>query len=327
MLMGANLQVAWPTPNPAFAQGLPPVEYVQPTQVGGVESGMYGCVRNDGRRFHEGLDLFPLKRDSRGEADEPIFAVMAGTVRFINGQRGRSSYGLYVVLEHPQQRPAVYTLYSHLESIEPGLRVGQRVAPAAVLGRMGRTATGYSIPRHRAHLHFEIGVRMTDRFQPWYDRQRFKSPNRFGNYNGMNLRGLDPHAFFVAYRAGELTSLQDYFDRQPVAAVVGVRSTKVPDYVRRYPSLLTTSVPGYGLAGWIIAFDPSGIPLALTPVKMAEIQAWPDPKSRAQILYFNHATAQTVVCRDLLSKVNLSRQTAQPGESLTQALELMFGWR
>ena len=50
----------WPTPNPAFQNGKPIEAYVQATVSGRVESGLFGCVRNGGSRFHEGLDLYPF---------------------------------------------------------------------------------------------------------------------------------------------------------------------------------------------------------------------------------------------------------------------------
>ena len=62
----------WPTPNPAFQNGKPIEAYVQATVSGRVESGLFGCVRNGGSRFHEGLDLYPIKRDGRGEAVDPV---------------------------------------------------------------------------------------------------------------------------------------------------------------------------------------------------------------------------------------------------------------
>ena len=46
----------------------------------GVESSLFGCVRNSDSRFHEGLDLYPVKRDDRGEAADPVYAVLLGRV-------------------------------------------------------------------------------------------------------------------------------------------------------------------------------------------------------------------------------------------------------
>ena len=58
----ASAGLIWPTPNQAFQRGEPIEAFVQPTVSGKVESGLFGCVRNDGAKFHEGLDLFPIQR-------------------------------------------------------------------------------------------------------------------------------------------------------------------------------------------------------------------------------------------------------------------------
>ena len=56
----ADFALSWPTPNPAFSQGLQIAKFLQKTgPEKPVSSGAYGCVRNNGYKFHEGLDLFP----------------------------------------------------------------------------------------------------------------------------------------------------------------------------------------------------------------------------------------------------------------------------
>ena len=96
----------WPTPNTAFREGNPPHTFIQPTEKGTVESGLFGCVRNDGTRFHEGIDLNAVSRTGKGEAADPIFAVMDGRVVYINRSAGKSSYGRYLVIEHVASEPA-----------------------------------------------------------------------------------------------------------------------------------------------------------------------------------------------------------------------------
>ena len=151
----------WPTPNPAFQNGKPIEAYVQATVSGRVESGLFGCVRNGGSRFHEGLDLYPIKRDGRGEAVDPVYAVLPGRVVHASLNPGYSTYGRYVVIEHDQETPAYHTLYAHLASVADTIVRGARVETGTVLGIMGRSAT-YTIPRSRAHVHFEIGFRLTE---------------------------------------------------------------------------------------------------------------------------------------------------------------------
>ena len=59
---------------------------------------------------------------------------------------------------------------------------------------MGRSAGGYAIPKDRAHVHFEIGLKLSDNFDSWFTWKKFGSPNQHENWNGMNLMGLDPNA-------------------------------------------------------------------------------------------------------------------------------------
>ena len=59
-------------PNPAFQQGKPLEAFIQPTSSGKLVSGLFGCVRNNGHKFHEGIDLYPIARDSSGEAIDKI---------------------------------------------------------------------------------------------------------------------------------------------------------------------------------------------------------------------------------------------------------------
>ena len=190
----ADASLIWPTPNPAFQNGKPVEAYVQPTVSGRVESGLFGCVRNGGSRFHEGLDLYPIGRDVRGEAVDPVYAVLPGRVVHASRNSGYSSYGRYVVIEHDQETPAYHTLYAHLASVADAITLGARVEAGSVLGIMGRSAT-YTIPSSRAHVHFEIGFRLTDDFEKWYTDQKFDSKNRHGMWNGMNLVSVDPLAF------------------------------------------------------------------------------------------------------------------------------------
>ena len=158
LVAGPRIELSWPTPNTAYLEGKPIDAYVQPTVSGEVASGLFGCVRSGGGQFHEGVDLKPVSRDRRGEATDDIFATMSGVVRHINLRSGESSYGRYVVIEHPDLKPAVYTLYAHLSSVAPGLKTGEAVARGQVIATMGRSAGGYAIPRDRSHLHYEIGL-------------------------------------------------------------------------------------------------------------------------------------------------------------------------
>jgi len=271
-LAAANrLELVWPTPNPAWAEGRPAEQWLQHAGSGDPQSGNYGGVRSAGTQFHEGIDIKPVARDRRGEPLDSIFAAMAGVVRHLSASSSASSYGRYVVLEHPGVSPAVYTLYAHLARIDPALRVGSPVAAGAVLGTMGHSAGGYTIPKDRSHLHFEVGVVVTRDFQAWYNRRKFGSRNTHGIWNGMNLLGLDPLAFFDDWRAGRINQVQDFFNQMETVVTLRIATFNTPDFVTRYPSLLTKPLPLGAVAGWEIRFGWTGVPFAWTPLTVAEV--------------------------------------------------------
>ena len=264
----ARLQLAWPTPNKAYLEGKPIEDYIQATVSGEPESGMFGCVRNNGYKFHEGLDLKPVSRDKNGEPADPVFATMDGIVKYVNLSPGDSSYGRYIVIEHGEATPSFCSLYAHLKSAS--VKAGDRVTRGQVIGMMGHSAGGYAIPKDRAHLHFELALEITTDFQRWYDAQKFGSPNKHGMHNGMNLMGIDPKDFFDQFRSKRINDFGDYLAMQPVAVKFRVGKTRIPDYVIRYPSLLKSPIPVGGLAGWEIEVLWTGLPVSLRPLTAAE---------------------------------------------------------
>ena len=262
--LGLHAGLIWPTPNSAFQNGQPIETFIQATASGVPESGLFGCVRTGGTRFHEGLDLFPVDRDRRGEATDAVYAVLPGRIMHVSNTPAHSSYGRYIVVEHDQQVPAFHTLYAHLASVGGGIIVGARVESGAKLGIMGRSAS-YSIPRTRAHLHFEIGFRLTNDFQGWYDRQKFGSKNRHGMWNGMNLVSINPLDFYESIRQGQVSNLYEYLKLIPAIARIRVQTADVPDFVKAYPALVTRPYVGKQLVAWDIAFSQYGVPKEWTP--------------------------------------------------------------
>jgi len=315
----------WPTPNAAFFEGASWDDLVQPTAAGTTESALFGCVRNGGTRFHEGLDLKPIGRNRQQEATDGIYSVMPGRVAHINPHAGNSSYGRYVVVEHRSADVPVYTLYAHLADIEEGLRVGSMVAGGQRLGTMGRSAGGYSIPRQRAHLHFEIGLRKSNEFDRWYQRAGYSGKNLHGNYNGMNLTGADPIHFWETVRAGQFENFRDYFHQLPTAYSLRIGTKTVPDFINRYPHLLTTPVPAEGVAGWDIEFTWYGLPKKWTPLGPA---AFPYGAKEGDIalVEFNPGAFRGK-CRDTLEFSDTDpRGTVKLGTNLKNDLKLYFGF-
>jgi murein DD-endopeptidase MepM/ murein hydrolase activator NlpD len=320
-LHGAErLQLVWPTPSTAWAEGKPPAQWLQHAGSGDPESGGFGGVRSAGTQFHEGIDIKPASRDRKGEPLDDVFAAMKGVVRYVSSAAGDSSYGRYVVLEHPELTPAVYTMYAHLARIAPGVRPGLEVAAGHVLATMGHSSGGYMIPVDRSHLHFEIGVVMTRNFQAWYDRRRFGSRNEHQMWNGMNLVGVDPLTFFNEWRAGRITSMLDVFQRMETAVRLRIATFQTPDFVTRYPALLAKPLPLGPVAGWEIQFNWTGLPFAWTPLAPADVAGLRPGQPR--LIEVNAAIER----RERSKTLAVSRRgNWTPGKDLETALQLLFG--
>lgn len=311
--------VTWPTANTAFVEEKPYKEFVQPTVSNNVASGLFGCVRSDGKQFHEGLDLFPVERNSRHEPADGVYAILPGVVRYANRRAGNSSYGNYVVIEHTGAQPAFVSLYAHLASIGPAIRPGLQVEAGQQLGIMGRSAGGYSIPRERAHLHLEFGVWLSREFPNWYSSQRYQTKNQHGLFNGYNIVGLDFLDFVERERAGEVSGLLDYVDRLPVAVTIEVKTRAVPDFVKRYPDLVHDYDPAQEVAGWKIDFTWFGLPKSWSPIMEGE----PPPKNKRsiEILFHDAELLSRYPCHNMV-RVNAGHVV--PGARLQQTLSILF---
>src|SRR5216684_1762340 len=95
------LNICLPTANDALLRPGGDADYFQPTVEGTVESGMFGCVRSKGRRFHEGIDI--------------------------------------KCLQHNWDTVSVCTLYAHLSEIAAGLVVDQPVKKGQIIATMGHS--------------------------------------------------------------------------------------------------------------------------------------------------------------------------------------------
>lgn len=253
----------WPTDNKAFEQGLPLVNYIQATSSGKPESGTFGCVRNNGQKFHEGIDIKSIKRAKNQVPLDTVYAILSGEIVYINNKASLSNYGKYIVLRHKEVGLQFYTLYAHLASISSGLKLKQRVAKGTSLGVMGNTSN-FKIPMHLAHLHFEIGLQLgsEESFSAWYKAQKFVTPNYHGAWNGLNLVGLDPIAFFQGKKC-----FLEFIKTYPIAFECTVATQKVPEFIKHNTSLLSDLMDlKKVIQGWKIAFNWLGVPLSWTPV-------------------------------------------------------------
>lgn len=315
---------AWPAPIAGLRDGGNISTWIQDTGTGDPHSGLFGCVRDDQHRFHEGIDIKCAERDKKNIPLDLVGAAMDGRVAYINSKPGNSSYGDYVVLDHTDADVSVYTLYAHLASIEPGLKVGQTVTAGATLGKLGHSGTE-NVPLERSHLHFEIGLRMTDKFQPWYDGKKFGSPNEHGVYNGYNLIGTDPMVFLDLVRAKKFKSFADFFRSLPVAFTLRVATSQTPDFAKRYPALVTKPLPLL-VAGWDIAFTWYGLPTQLTPLP-AGTAGLDKPGLISLVSYDRSIFVPGCTCRETLIFPAAKNATPKIGTYLNDVVKLMFGFK
>ena len=230
------------------------------------QAGTYGFVRNlkrvkggvIGTRFHEGADIKPVKRDQNGKPLDLVRAVCRGKVVHVNDESRASNYGKYVVLEHNWGEGPIYTLYAHLQSLT--CKVGDLVQAKESIGVLGYTGVGLN--KKRAHLHFEMALRLSDDFESWHQK-RYNTSSKHGNYNGLNLTGIDAIAFIQEVRAKKVTTLKQFLRKQPSYYSILIPSEKMQSFKRRYawlwehPNEKTQSVK--------VMFSASGLPLRIFP--------------------------------------------------------------
>lgn len=223
------------------------------------DGGAYGYVRTPVRvrgevvmtRFHEGIDIAPVKRDRAGNPLDLIMSIADGTVIYTSNISGRSNYGKYLVVEHQWEGVSVVSLYAHLAEItcEPG----DTVKAGSVLGRMGYTGVGLN--RTRAHLHLELGFVLHTRYEEWH-RAGGLGTNHHGIYNGMNIAGSDVAGFFLAHRENPELKFSEFIANQPVHFKVAVPGGETPEFVARHPWIRRPGVTNP--SAWEIHFTATG---------------------------------------------------------------------
>jgi hypothetical protein len=262
---GERIDWQLPTENRALFRG-EDKKFYQPTISRRPVSGMFGFVRTSEpeparifEHFHKGIDIRPLHRDKKGEPTDTICASADGEVVRVNLDEKISDYGKQVIVRHLWGKQPVYTIYGHLASI--GVEVGQQVKVGEPLGVMGWTGPG--LVRERAHLHFEIAFQLNDKFGMWVDTAkpgRLWQPNRHGDWNGLNLMGIDPIPLFKAANEGNPLTSVEALSKQPRGFTVRVPPFEgTPNWMqwveRKSPSAQPLS--------WDIEMTPWGLPLRL----------------------------------------------------------------
>jgi len=230
------------------------------------EAGSYGFVRSAIRindriiltKFHEGIDICPVKRDQAGNPLDLVSSIAAGTVVHTSLIAGRSNYGKYVVVEHRWENSSVVSLYAHLEEIT--CKPGDPVNAGSVLGRMGYTGAG--IDRTRAHCHLELGMLLSSHYEDWH-KINGGGTNFHGLFNGLNIAGAEVSRFFLEQKANPELQFSEFIASTPVYFKVAIPAHGVPDFVKRYPWITHGSADG--ARSWSISFSATGLPVAFEP--------------------------------------------------------------
>jgi murein DD-endopeptidase MepM/ murein hydrolase activator NlpD len=228
------------------------------------QGGTYGFSRNPERmdgeiletKFHEGIDVSPVRRDASGEPLDDVRAIESGRVVHVSRAERDSNYGYYAVVRHEVEGTPVYTIYAHLASVD--VEPGQNVTKGARLGRLGYSGAG--IDKRRAHLHLEIAVLWHDQFETWH-AANFPTPNKHGIYNGINMMGLDVAELFLAQRKNPGLTLPQFVRGQKPFFRVQIPDSPHFQLPRRYPWLVDGGTRD--ARSWIVAFTAAGFPVSI----------------------------------------------------------------
>ncbi|GEP41542.1 hypothetical protein BGE01nite_08330 [Brevifollis gellanilyticus] len=259
-----------PTANDALLKGDGPdyFQFVDRNFEGQVsypwEGGQFGFWRDPRRtsggiayaRFHEGMDVKPLKRDGRGDPLDDVLAILPGEVVHV-APVGKSNYGSYIVIQHNWGEGPFYSLYAHLKEYK--VTVGTKVAAGQPIARMGYTGAG--IDQRRAHVHVELNIMLSSQFDLWHSTG-FNTPNVQGIYNGMNLLGLDLQALYLSHAKTPVTSIAAWLKQSVPQFEVTVPGSARLEIVKKYPWLASGIT---ATSSWKIKCNRWGLPLSVTP--------------------------------------------------------------
>ncbi|MDR2341004.1 MAG: M23 family metallopeptidase [Puniceicoccales bacterium] len=275
-------------------------------------------VRENGTRYHGGVDIKPVHVADDGEPLDSVFSITNGTVAYINDMDKFSNYGKYVIVVHDEFNLPVHTLYAHLNAINGNVRVGDQVAGGQLLGVMGRTANDYNIPSERAHLHFEIGLRLgnEENFQRWYGKcYGIDNPNHHGMWNGLNLVSFDP---LPLLQNGFPSDMAEYVRKLPTAFVTRVHAQRIPEFLKCYPALQDGSVKEKDLCGYDVEWTWNGIPKSWRPHFSRKFS----PQSPVLIYWDSQQVAAAVNFGSLTQN---SKNEVFPGPRMLDVLEKILG--
>ena len=265
------LDLVLPTENKGLLQGKPEdfYQFVDRTENGQKttpwEAGQFGFVRDATTlktgekiftRFHEGMDIKPLHRDAKDEPTDEVCSIAAGEVVYITAVASHSNYGRYVVIKHDWGEGPFYSLSAHLNEIK--CTVGQKVEPGTPIAIMGHTGVG--LDRRRAHVHLELNLFLSSHFAERSDGNQ-GSPNYHGNWNGINLIGLDIGSLYLAHAKDRNLSVAAQVKKTEPYFRVAVPGTAEMEIVKNYPWLCASGMPSTPPPSWQVTMTSWGLPV------------------------------------------------------------------
>jgi hypothetical protein len=288
-----GLSIAWPTYESPLVGNAKRIvdDCIQPTESGKLASGKFGLVRENGKKFHEGIDIKSFIKAKDGNPADTVCAFMDGTVVYINANPNASSYGRYIVMDHG----CFLTLYAHLGSVCTA--VGRVMKAGEKVGVLGTSSNCTTIPNSRAHVHFEIDFPIGDdkSFATWY-AERYSDKNVHGRYNGYNLIGVDPISSIEKLVKG-IKPIDILVDEKE-AATVQVVSHHMPEFVKKYAQLFARHIDlSKPVKGWRIQFSWFGLPMAWTPI-------YDDlpPMSKLKLISYRKSLLERAILRNVLGR-------------------------
>ena len=124
--------------------------------------------------------------------------------------------------------------------------------------------TGVGINRERAHVHLELNLLLSHRFETWYNTYYKTDPNHNGIYNGINLTGLDVARLYLALRKNPTMTIPQFLEGEEVFYKVTVARSAHFELPKLYPWMVRGRA-GAQSASWEVSFDRSGMPLQIQP--------------------------------------------------------------
>jgi hypothetical protein len=134
----------------------------------------------------------------------------------------------------------------------------QRGQHIAVMGY-----TGVGINRERAHVHLELNLMLSRKFQAWYDAYIDpKDPNRHGIYNGLNLTGLNIARLYLELSEKPSLTIPQFLAEEETIYKIALPKSQHFELPERYPWMVSGAADN---RSWIVSYTRSGLPLKIEP--------------------------------------------------------------